>query len=97
MSITWLVVTMGAGVYALRLAGLVLPGRPTASASAGALHFVPVALLAALVVASLGSHPEGPGLRLLALAGAALVASRTRRMWIPIVAGLLLYGLLTLT
>jgi branched-subunit amino acid transport protein len=93
----WLILAMGAGVYGLRLAGLVLPARGTEADSARALGFVPIALLTALVVASLGSTPDGTGIRLVAAAGGALVAYRTRQMWSCIVAGMLLYGLLALT
>ena len=97
MSEAGLVLAMGAGVYALRLAGLVLPDRAARTAGDRALGFVPIALLAALVVASLGSAPDHVGIRLVAAAGGALVARWTRQMWACIVTGMLLYGLLALT
>ena len=96
MSPTWLIVAMGAGVYALRLAGLVLSGRAVPAALDRALAFVPIALLAALVVGSLGGHGGDIGQRLVAAVGGALAAYRTRQMWACIVTGLVLYGLLAL-
>src|SRR6185503_2431055 len=81
VSPTWLVLAMGAGVFALRLAGLVLPSRSVPAAWDRALAFVPIALLAALVVASLGGGSDEAGLRLVAAGGGALAAHGTRQMW----------------
>ena len=96
MSPTWLVLAMGAGVFALRLAGLVLPSRSVPATWDRAFAFVPIALLTALVVASLGGGSDEVGLRLVAAGGGALAAYRTRQMWACIVTGLLLYALLAL-
>ena len=85
MSPTWLVLAMGAGVFALRLAGLVLPSRSVPAAWDRALAFVPIA-----------GGSDGVGLRLVAAGGGALAAYRTRQMWACIVTGLLLYALLAL-
>ena len=94
MSAVWAILGMGAGVYALRLVGLALPDVAVPPAWERALGFVPVALLAALVVASLAARPdEGPA-RLVAAAGAALVARRSGRMWACILSGMALYWLL---
>jgi branched-subunit amino acid transport protein len=95
VSTVWLILAMGAGVYTLRLAGLLLPGRMVPSGWDRALRFVPIALLTALVVASLGSQGDGLGVRLIAATGGALVASRTRQMWACIASGMLLYWLLS--
>jgi branched-subunit amino acid transport protein len=97
VSVAWLILAMGAGVYALRLAGLMLPDGAVRAAWDRALGFVPIALLTALVVASLGSGGDGSGVRLVAAAGGALVAYRTGQMWACIVAGMLLYGVLALS
>lgn len=94
MSTAWLILATGAGVYVLRLAGLVLPNGLVRAAWDRTLGFVPVALLTSLVVASLLSQPDGAGIRLVAAAGGALVACWTRQMWACIVAGMLVYGLL---
>lgn len=52
------------------------------------LHFVPIAVFAALVTPSLeGSEGEGE-IRLAAAAVAAVAAWRTRQLWIAIAAGL---------
>jgi branched-subunit amino acid transport protein len=92
----WLILAMGAGVFALRLAGLVVPDRSVPAAWDRALAFVPIALLAALAVASLGGSADDIGLRLVATGGGALAAYRTRQMWACIVTGLLLHALLAL-
>jgi branched-subunit amino acid transport protein len=91
----WLILATGAGVYALRLAGLLLPEAAVPPGWDRALRFVPIALLTALIVASLGSQGEGLGVRLIAASGGALVASRTRQMWACIASGMLLYWLLS--
>ena len=95
MSATWLILAMGAGVYALRLAGFVLPERAVPPAWDRALRFVPVALLTALVVASLGAQADGDPSRLVAAAAGGFVAHRTRQMWACIVAGMLVHWLLS--
>jgi branched-subunit amino acid transport protein len=60
------------------------------------LHFVPIAVFAALVTPSLqGSRGEG-GIRLLAAALAGLVAWRTRQLAIAIAAGMVAFWLLRL-
>lgn len=58
------------------------------------LHFVPIAVFAALVTPSLqGSYGEGE-IRLAGAGVAALVAWRTRNLGLAIVAGMLTYWLL---
>jgi branched-subunit amino acid transport protein len=90
-----LILAMGAAVYALRLVGLVLPGAVAPPRGERVLRFLPVALLAALVVGSLGSPPDGLSVRVASVAGGALVAFWTRRMWACIAGGLLIHGLLS--
>lgn len=96
MSGVWLIVAMGIGVYALRLSGLVMRDLAIPPAGERALGFVPVALLTALVVSSLGVQAQDGAARLVAIAGAALVAHRTGRMWACILGGMALYTLLRL-
>jgi len=91
-----LILAMGVGVYALRLAGLTLRDVALPPAWESALGFVPVALLEALVVSSLGGGAGGAADRLVALAGAAVVARFTGRVWACILSGMVLYGLLRL-
>jgi branched-subunit amino acid transport protein len=90
----WLILAMGAGVYALRLAGLVLRDVTLPSGSERALQFVPVALLTGLVVVGLSGQVTAEPLRLVAVAGAALVAYRTGKMWACILSGMVVYWLL---
>ncbi|MDP9371293.1 MAG: AzlD domain-containing protein [Chloroflexota bacterium] len=94
MSVVWPILAMGAGVYALRLAGLVLRDVTVPPAWERALGFVPVALLTALVVSSLAGRADDGVARLLAAVGAGLVARRTGRMWACILSGMALYWLL---
>jgi branched-subunit amino acid transport protein len=60
-----------------------------------AVGFVPVALLTALVVASLAGVPEGGWSRLVAAAGAAAVARWTGQMWACILSGMVIYWLVS--
>lgn len=98
----WLILGMGAGVYALRLAGLVLrevalpPAlrQPQGGVWERALGFVPVALLTGLVVVSLMGQAGAEPIRLVAVAVAAIVAYRSRKMWACILVGMVVYWLL---
>jgi branched-subunit amino acid transport protein len=85
---------MGAGVYALRLIGLVLHGVALPPLWERALGFVPVALLTGLVVVGLSGQVSAEPMRLIAVAGGALAAYRTRKMWACILAGMVVYWLL---
>ena len=93
MSTVWLILLMGAGVYALRLAGLVLRDVSVPPAWERAFGFVPVALLTALVVSSLVGSSDGGGARLVAAVGAAIVARWTGQMWACILSGMVVYWL----
>ena len=98
----WLILAMGAGVYALRLAGLALRDvtlpPPLRLAQGGvwerALRFVPIALLTGLVVVGLTGQVSAEPSRLVAVAGAAFVAHRTGKMWACILGGMVVYWLL---
>jgi branched-subunit amino acid transport protein len=89
-----LILAMGAGVYVLRLAGLVLHDIALPPVWERALRFVPVALLTGLVVIGLAGQVGAEPSRLVAVAGAALVARRTGQMWACILGGMALYWLL---
>ena len=95
-SLTWLVLGLGAAVYALRLSGLLLPDFSLSRSTQRAYAFLPVALLAALVATGLSSQVAAEPTRLVAAAVAALVAWRTRQMWACIVGGLAIYATLRL-
>ena len=94
MTLVWLILAMGGGVYALRLAGLVLRGVTVPASWERALRFVPVALLTALVVGSLTGSADGGAARLAAAAVGAVVARRTGQMWACIASGMVAYWLL---
>jgi branched-subunit amino acid transport protein len=78
------------------LAGLVLPAREIPPTWHRPLMFIPVALLTALVTASLTSQADGVAARLAAAGVGALVAHRTGQLWACIASGMLLYWVLTL-
>ena len=90
----WLILGMGAGVYALRLVGLVLRDVALPPVWERALRFVPVALLTGLVVVGLSGQVGAEPSRLVAVAAAAFVAYRTGTMWGCILGGMAAYWLL---
>jgi branched-subunit amino acid transport protein len=96
MSILGLILSMACAVYTLRLAGFLLAEREIPPTWEHALGFVPVATLTALVVASLAGHSDEGSIRLVAVAGAGLIARRTGRVWVCILVGMALYWLLRL-
>lgn len=95
MSGIWPIVAMAAGMYALRLAGLLLPQRAVPPGAGQALQFLPVALLGALVVSTFNARAND-AVAWLALVGAGLIAWGTRRAWTCIVSGMAIYWLLRL-
>lgn len=98
MNTLGVVLAMGAGVYALRLAGLALRDLAVPEAWERSLRFVPVALLTALVVLSVSGagRADVDLTRVAAAATGALAAWRTRRLWVCIVAGMAAFWLLRL-
>ena len=93
MNAVWSILAMGAGVFALRLSGLVARDVAIPPAWERTLGFVPVALLSALIVANLTAGTEAD-LKLAAAVLAGLVAYRTGRMWACILSGTVVYGAL---
>jgi branched-subunit amino acid transport protein len=87
---------MAAGVFGLRLSGLLLAGTAIPPAWERALAYVPVATLTALVVGSVAGHGGDSLPRLGAALGAALLMYRWRRSWVCIAGGMALYALLRL-
>lgn len=92
----WPILAMGAGVYALRLSGLVLRAVEVPPAWERAFGLVPVALLAALIVTSLTGSSEGGPDRLIGAAAGAVAAWWSGRMWACILAGMVAYWLVHL-
>jgi branched-subunit amino acid transport protein len=84
---------MVAVTFGARLAGLTLR-RPLPPALTRVLHFVPIAVFAALVTPALaGTRGEG-GIRLVAAAVVTLAAWRTRNLGIALLAGMATFWLL---
>lgn len=94
MSVPWLLVGMAAGLYALRLTGFTLARVAVPREAERALAFVPVAMLAALVVASLDLRADAGSARLAAALVAGVVTWRTGRLWVCILVGMSVYWLL---
>jgi branched-subunit amino acid transport protein len=90
------VLGMAAGVYAVRIGGLLLAGRAIPRSWERGMTFVPVATLTALVVVSLAGRPDEAGPRLVAATVAGIAAWRVRRVWVCLVVGLGVYGILRL-
>jgi len=86
-----LILSMAAGIFALRLAGLALADRALPPTLERALGFVPVATLTALVVSSLAGRPDEAPSRLTAAVVAGVVAKRFGRAWVCILVGLAVY------
>ncbi len=87
---------MAVAVYAVRIGGLLLAGRSIPGTFERVLAFVPVATLTAFVVMSLAGRPEEGLPRLIAAAAAGIAVWRTRRVWVCLVVGMGVYGLLRL-
>ena len=90
----WVILGMGAGVYALRLVGLVLRDVALPPVWDRALRFVPIALLTGLVVVSLTGQVGAEPIRLIAVMAAGVAAYRTGKMWACILVGMVAYWLL---
>lgn len=92
----WLVVVgMLAATFGSRYAGLALRADLPAF-WVRFLHFVPIAVFAALVTPSLAGDRGESEIRLLAAALAALAAWRTRQLWVAIAVGMVAFWLLRL-
>lgn len=88
MSDVGLIVTMGAGVYLLRLTGLALPAVSIPPDWERALRFLPVSLVSALVVISLTGNGRAGWEGIVAVAIGATIVHRTGKMWACIAGGL---------
>jgi branched-subunit amino acid transport protein len=90
------IAAMAAGVYGLRLLGLVVPLDGVPAFWLRALRALPVALLAALVASSKAGAAGGEPGRIAALAVGGAVVWFSRRMWAAIASGLAVYWLFRL-
>lgn len=75
-----LILTLAVLIYLTRIAGLLLGARQAPPAVARALHYVPLAAFAALIVPGLAVPGEIVP-RLAAAAGAGMVALRFGKLW----------------
>jgi branched-subunit amino acid transport protein len=96
MSPVELILSLAAGIFALRLTGLALADRSLPPTLERALGFVPVATLTALVVSSLAGRPDEAPTRVTAAVVAGVAARRFGRAWVCILIGLAVYWALRL-
>jgi branched-subunit amino acid transport protein len=92
MTHIWTVLALGLGTFLLRASGLLMQDVRIPPPWERAWRFVPLALLAALIVTSLNGRPaEEVGMRSASIAAAALVTFYSRRMWACIASGMLVF------
>lgn len=92
MTHVWTVLALGVGTFVLRASGLLAQDVRIPPSWERAWRFVPLALLSALIVISLNGRPaDEVGLRGVAIIIAALAAFYSRRMWVCIASGMLVY------
>ena len=96
MNSTELILLMGAGVYGLRMTGLLLPSLTVPSRWEEAFRFVPIALISALVTINLWGGGNADARQVCGALAGALIAWRTRKMWACIAGGMLTYWVLQL-
>ena len=96
MSATLTIVLMGVVTYLPRLLGFALAGVRVSPFWLRFLHFVPVAVFAALIVPGLPGERGEVGIRSLAAALASLLIWRFGSLWLGIVVGMAGFWLLRL-
>jgi branched-subunit amino acid transport protein len=96
MSYLGLIALLAVSMFTLRFAGLMADRITFHSGLDQALRFAPVAVLSALTATALASQGLSDPLRLLAAAGAAILVFWTRRMWVCITGGFVIYWVLRL-
>jgi branched-subunit amino acid transport protein len=82
-----LILTLAVVIYLTRIAGLLLGARQAPPVVARALHYVPIAAFAALIVPGL-AVPGEIAPRLAAAVGAGVVALRFGRLWAALLVGM---------
>ena len=91
------VLALAVGTLGLRVSGLALGDLRIPAAWERAWRYVPLALLAALIVLSLTGRETGEaGVRGVALVVAALATYKARRLWVCIACGMAVYAALRL-
>ncbi len=84
-------------IYLCRFMGFTLKIPQASSFWTRFLHYIPIAIFAALVVSALYKDPNFLSSKLIAFAAAALVIGRTKHFGLSIVVGLCVLWLLMLT
>ena len=94
MSITLTLIFMALVTYGPRLAGFALSGRSVSSFWRRFLHFVPIAVFAALITPALPGNSGEVEVRLVAALVASLVIWYRRSLWLGIAVGMGAFWLL---
>lgn len=94
MSATWIIALMAIVTFVPRLAGFMLPVGAVRGFWLRFLHFVPVAVFAALVVPALPGSEGELGVRVAAATVASLSIWRTRSLWLGILVGMAAFWVL---
>ena len=94
MSATLIILLMALVTYGPRLAGFALSGVRLPSFWLRFLHFVPIAVFAALIVPALPGDENEVGIRLVAATLAALALWRVKQLWLGIAVGMGAFWLL---
>jgi branched-subunit amino acid transport protein len=94
MTVVVLIAGMAIVIAALRLGGFMLAGFDVPPAWEESLTFAPVATLTALIVSAMLARPAELPTRLVAGIVAVAVAALSRRAWLAILAGFVVYLLL---
>jgi branched-subunit amino acid transport protein len=85
-----LILALAVLIYLTRIAGLLLGARQAPPAVARALHYVPIAAFAALIVPGL-VVPGDVIPRLVAAVGTGVVALRFGKLWAALLVGMAIY------
>lgn len=88
-----LILTLAVLIYLTRIAGLILGARQAPAVIARALHYVPIAAFAALIVPGL-AMPGELAPRLAAAVGSGVVALRFGKLWAALLVGMGVYWVL---
>lgn len=96
MTDTGLILLMAAGIYGLRMTGLLLPAITVPPRWEESFRFVPIAMLAALVIITLNGGDGFDSRQVIAATAGGAVAWQTRKMWACIAVGVAVYVVLQL-
>jgi branched-subunit amino acid transport protein len=89
-----IILAMTLAMLCLRLSGFILAGVNIPEQLEQIFLFLPVATLAALIVTSFSGSENAAGPRAISLLIGGIAGWKTRKVWVCLIAGLAVYGLL---